>query len=198
MADADFIYVSDTDLAALGITPMEVVGAIEKAVLQKAHAQLWAAPKVSLLPGDGRYMMATLAVSDDPPVIALKSVMVAPGNKTRVLPGTNGAIMLQDSDTGQLVCVMGANWVTAVRTAGLSAVMAKRLANPKAQSIAFIGAGVQARSHLEAFTALFPLSQLRIFGRGQENVDLLTTACQRSARYLSMIRCRKRLWKCQW
>ena len=168
-----FTYLSDTDLAALGITPAEIVAAIEKAVLQQAKQQLWAAPKVAVLPGDGRYMMATLAVSDDPPIVAVKSVMVSPDNAARNLPGINGAIMLLDSQTGLLKCVMGANWVTAMRTAGLSAVMAKRLASPDAKSVAFVGTGVQARSHLEAFSALFPLQKIHIFGRGQANIDLL-------------------------
>lgn len=174
MSELPYTYLSDDDLKVLGVTPADIVAAIEKAVLQQARQQLWAAPKLSVLPGDGRYMMATLAVSDEPPVIAVKSVMVAPGNKARGLPDINGAIMLLDSQTGLLKCVMGANWVTAVRTAGLSAVMAKRLANPGAKTIAFVGTGVQARSHLEAFSALFPLQKVHIFGRGQANIDLLT------------------------
>jgi ornithine cyclodeaminase/alanine dehydrogenase-like protein (mu-crystallin family) len=171
--DTGFTHLSDTDLAALGITPAEVVSAIENAVIKQAAGQVWAAPKVSVLPGDGRYMMATLAVSDDPQIIAVKSVMVSPDNPSRGLPGINGAIMLLDSVTGQLVCVMGANWVTGVRTAGLSAVMARRLANPQSTSIAFIGTGVQARSHLDVFVEFFPLNEVRIFGRGRANIDLL-------------------------
>ncbi len=168
-----FTYLSDTDLTALNITPADITTAIEKAVLQQSRQQLWAAPKIAVLPGDGRYMMATLAVSDDPPIMAVKSVMVAPGNKARGLPDINGAIMLLDSQTGLLKCVMDAGWVTAMRTAGLSAVMAKRLANPDAKTIAFVGTGVQARSHLEAFSALFPLQNIHIYGRGQTNIDLL-------------------------
>ena len=174
VTDYGFTYLSDDDLAALGITPAQIVQAIETAVVQKAQGALWAAPKAAVLPGDGRYMMATLAVSDDPPVVAVKSVMVSPGNKARGLAEINGAIMLLNSATGLLVCVMAANWVTAVRTAGLSAVMARRLANPQARVIAFVGTGVQARAHLDVFAAFFPLSQVRILGRGQANIDRLT------------------------
>ncbi|MFQ5624864.1 MAG: ornithine cyclodeaminase family protein, partial [Paracoccaceae bacterium] len=68
---------------------------------------------------------------------------------------------------------MGANWVTAVRTAGLSAVAAKRLADRGARVIAFVGCGVQARSHLDAFAAMFPLKEVRAFGRGPANVGRL-------------------------
>jgi ornithine cyclodeaminase/alanine dehydrogenase len=63
--------------------------------------------------------------------------------------------------------------VTAVRTAGLSTVAASRLARPDSAIAGFIGCGVQARSHLQAFAAMFPLREVRAFGRGNPNRDEL-------------------------
>jgi ornithine cyclodeaminase/alanine dehydrogenase len=103
----------------------------------------------------------------------VKSVMVSPRNPGRGLPGVEGNIILQDSETGRLRACMQAGWVTAVRTAGLSAVVARKMANPQSKKIAFIGCGVQARSHLDAFAELFPLTEIRAFGRGQANIDRL-------------------------
>jgi ornithine cyclodeaminase/alanine dehydrogenase len=102
-----------------------------------------------------------------------KSLVLNPGNNERGLPLINGIITLIDSDTGRPLVVMDANWVTAKRTAGLSAVAAKRMARPDSTSIAFIGCGVEARSHLEAFAHLFPLREIRAFGRGRPNRDAL-------------------------
>ncbi|KAA3622196.1 MAG: ornithine cyclodeaminase family protein, partial [Proteobacteria bacterium] len=65
------------------------------------------------------------------------------------------------------------NWVTAVRTAGLSAVAAKYLARKDSKVIAFIGSGVQARSHLDAFRQMFGLTEVRAMGRGTSNRDRL-------------------------
>lgn len=172
----DYVYLPDSDLAELGIRTADVVAAIEQAVMDKSAGMVWDAPKTAVLPGDGRYAMATLAGSDVLGIVAVKSVMVCPENPTRGLPGINGAIMLLNSQTGMLAGLIGANWVTAVRTAGLSAVMAKRLANPDAKSVAFIGTGVQAHSHLEAFADLFPLERIHVFGRGQTNIDKLCEA----------------------
>lgn len=172
----EFLALPDEKLAALGISTKDAMAAIEQAVLAKAQGKLWVTPKSALLPGDGRYMMTTLSASDDPGVLVVKAVMVQPKNAARNLAGVNGAILVLDSDTGMLLATLGANWVTAVRTAGLSAVVAKRLANPKSQSIAFIGAGTEARSHLDAFAELFPLKDVRIFGRGQANIDRLKAA----------------------
>jgi ornithine cyclodeaminase/alanine dehydrogenase len=178
MVEQSYIYLSDADLAGLGIGTADVIAAIEQTVLDKAEGQVWAAPKSAVIPGDGRYAMATLAGSDRLGVVAVKSVMVCPDNAARGLPGINGAIMLLDSATGILVGLIDANWVTAVRTAGLSAVMAKRLADPAAKSIAFIGTGVQAHSHMRAFADLFPLENIHVFGRGQANIDKLCVAAE--------------------
>jgi ornithine cyclodeaminase/alanine dehydrogenase-like protein (mu-crystallin family) len=90
--------------------------------------------------------------------------------------------MALDAQTGLLRAVVGANWITAVRTAALSAVAARRLADPKARCLAFVGTGVQAHSHLAAFADLFPLERVQVYGRGQANIDKL---CQ-SARAMGL------------
>jgi ornithine cyclodeaminase/alanine dehydrogenase len=74
----------------------------------------------------------------------------------------------------QQFAILDGNWITAVRTAGLSSVAATRLANPDSRSVGLIGCGVQARSHLKAFAELFPLEQVLLFGRGGANMELTT------------------------
>ena len=56
--------------------------------------------------------------------------------------------------------------------------MARRMADPGAAKIGFVGAGVQARSHLEMFAAHFPLREAIIAGRGQTNIDLLAARAE--------------------
>jgi ornithine cyclodeaminase/alanine dehydrogenase len=121
-------------------------------------------------------MMAALCAADDPPFLAVKSAILNPRNRERGLPDINAVVTLLDSDTGVPLAILDGNWVTAVRTAGLSAVAAKRLARPNASVAAFIGCGVQAHSHLQAFSALFPLKEIRAFGRGTANRDALCRA----------------------
>ena len=166
------LWLPDDALEGLGITPDEVADAIEAALIDKAEGRLLTSPKSALLPGDGRYMMSTLAVGD---FIVVKQVSVCPDNPGRDLPAINGAIMVLDAQTGLLRAVLGANWVTAVRTAALSAVAARRMAPKNAETIAFVGAGVQAVSHLDAFRAMFPLKTGLILGRGRANIERLST-----------------------
>lgn len=171
-SESKLVYLSDKDLEALGIQHSEVADAIEAALIAKANGELHTSPKTAILLGDGRYAMSTLAVGDDG-FIVTKQVTVCPENPARDLPAINGAIMVMEAQTGLLRAVLEANWITAVRTAALSMVAARRLADPNAETVAFVGAGVQARSHLSAFSELFPLKRVRVFGRGKANVDKL-------------------------
>jgi ornithine cyclodeaminase/alanine dehydrogenase len=171
-------YLSQTTLQALALTTDEVIESIERLLRGRSQARAWNAPKAVIQPPDGRYMMATLSAADDPPFLALKSLIFNPRNRERGLPGINAVVTLLDSDTGVPVAVLDGNWITAVRTAGLSAVAAKRLARPAASVAAFIGCGVQAHSHLQAFAALFPLKEIRAFGRGAANRDALCQAAR--------------------
>ena len=164
--------VSDSDLEGLGIQHSDVADAIEDALIAKFEGRLQTSPKTVILPGDGRYAMSTLAIGDDG-FIVVKQVTVCPQNPAKGLPVINGAIMVLDAKTGLLRAVLGANWITAVRTAALSAVAARRLANPGSETVAFVGAGIQAHAHLTAFSELFPLKRVRVFGRGRANIDKL-------------------------
>ena len=176
---AQLPYLTEPDLVALDLTTQDVIASIEDAIRGSEKGRVWSAPKAVILPpDDGRYMMAALAAMDDPSLLAVKTVVLNPRNSDRGLPQINGLVTLLDSETGLPAAILDGNWVTAVRTAGLSAVAAKHLANSDAISVGFVGCGVQAQSHLEAFAQLFPLEHIKLFGRGRENQDKLTEAAR--------------------
>ena len=171
-------YLSPSILDRLGITTHDAVDSIEQLILGQRAGKVWCAPKVVVLPGDERYIMATLAVADEPRVVATKSLVLNPRNRERGIAVINSLVTLLDSETGLPLAVIDGNWVTARRTAGLSAVAAKRLAQPDSVSIGFIGCGVEAHSHLNALCDLFPVRQIYAFGRGSENRDALCRAAE--------------------
>ncbi|MCT4608919.1 MAG: ornithine cyclodeaminase family protein [Pelagimonas sp.] len=164
---------TDDALKALGLGSADIVDAISKTILDKAAGRLRVTPKSVIQPGDGRYMMTTLATGEDPDLTVIKAVTVCPDNPSRGLPSITGAIMVNDAITGECLALMDAEWITGVRTAGLSAVAARPLANPHSEIMSFVGCGVQARSHLEMFAGLYPLKTIRAYGRGQANIDRL-------------------------
>ncbi len=168
-------YLSQQNLVDLDITTRDVINSIESAIHGAENGTVWNAPKAVIIPPeDGRYMMAALAAMDNPSYLAVKTVVLNPANPDKGLPQINGLVAMLDSETGLPAAIMDGNWVTAVRTAGLSAVAAKYLAKEDSESIGFVGCGVQAHSHLNAFAEMFPLKHIKIFGRGQANIDKLT------------------------
>ena len=164
-------YLSEETLAGLGITTGDVIESIEALIHGSAQDTVWSAPKAVIMPSDGRYMMATLAATDNPSLLAVKTLVLNPRNPDKGLPQINGLVTMLDSETGLPVAILEGNWITAIRTAGLSAVAAKYMANKESAVSAFIGCGVQAKSHLRAFSDMFPLKSIKVFGRGQANID---------------------------
>lgn len=133
-------------------------------------------------------MMAALAAADDPPLLAVKTVVLNPRNPERNLPQINGLVTMLDSSSGLPVAILDGNWITAVRTAALSATAAKHMARKDASVAAFIGCGVQAKSHLKAFSDMFPLTEIRLFGRGHANIKSICEDAEK--RSLSPIVCK--------
>jgi ornithine cyclodeaminase/alanine dehydrogenase-like protein (mu-crystallin family) len=172
------LYLSRETLESLDITTREVIESMEHLIRGQAQSRVWHTPKSVIQPADGRYMMSTLSAADDPPYLAVKSVILNPRNTERGLPQINGLIMLLDSETGIPVAVIDGNWVTAIRTAGASAVASGYLARTDSKIITFIGCGVQAQSHLRLFADLFPLEEVRAYGRGSTNRDALCQAAE--------------------
>jgi ornithine cyclodeaminase/alanine dehydrogenase-like protein (mu-crystallin family) len=171
-------HLSYEDCAELGITTAEVVQSIKDLIVAQAEDKMWNAPKAVILPPDGRYLMAALAACTDPPLLAVKSVVLNPRNPDKGLKIINGVVTLLDAETGLPLATVDGNWVTALRTAGLSAVAAQYLGRPDSSVAAFVGCGVQAHSHLDAFADLFPLKEIRALGRGTTNRDALCDAAR--------------------
>jgi ornithine cyclodeaminase len=81
-----------------------------------------------------------------------KLVTVFGGNAARGLPTHLAVIVLLDPETGALLAMLDGRYITEARTAAVSAVSSRLLARKEAASLAIIGSGVQARSHLEALS----------------------------------------------
>jgi ornithine cyclodeaminase/alanine dehydrogenase-like protein (mu-crystallin family) len=104
------------------------------------------------------------------PFYGLKEVCVFPANPKKGLDTHLGAVLLHDGTNGQLLAVMNASTITAIRTAAVSALATRLLAREDASVLAIIGAGVQARSHLRAIPLVRPIREVRIHSRSVERV----------------------------
>ena len=97
------------------------------------------------------------------PAMGAKIVTVFGGNADRALPTHLATIVLLDPETGALQAIMDGRYITEARTAAVSAVSVRYLARPEASTLAILGTGVQARSHLEAYAGIRTLREVRVW-----------------------------------
>jgi len=104
-----------------------------------------------LLPLEGGNLLGVMPGAILPKNVAgTKVISVFPGNFQRGLPSHQGVVLLFETLTGELKAIVDGESVTAIRTAAASAVATDLLARKDAATLAVIGSGLQARTHLEA------------------------------------------------
>ncbi|MDT7688723.1 MAG: hypothetical protein QOE46_1482 [Acidobacteriota bacterium] len=116
------------------------------------------------------------------PAFALKAICIFNGNAAQGKDSHQGAVLLFSAESGELLAVINASAVTAVRTAAVSGVATRALARDDAGDLCVIGAGVQARSHVEAMSHVRRIRRCRVVSRRVENARKL--ADELSERYM--------------
>ncbi|HWM85893.1 MAG TPA: ornithine cyclodeaminase family protein [Kofleriaceae bacterium] len=117
------------------------------------------------LPGDRGLLAVMPAYLGDIDAPGIKVITVFPGNHGTELDSHQGAILLFEGERGQLVAVVDATEVTAIRTAAVSGLATRLLARADAGDLAILGSGTQARSHLAAMAAVRRLRRVRVWSR---------------------------------
>src|SRR5438552_3496005 len=97
--------------------------------------------------------------------MAVKVISVFPGNLGTPFDSHQGAVLLFEARHGQLLAILDATEITAIRTAAVSGVATRLLARHDAGALAILGSGVQARTHLEAMRIARPLRRVRVWSR---------------------------------
>ena len=112
--------------------------------------------------------------------IGLKVVTVNPHNTERGLPFIHALVMVTDAATGRPLAVMDGEYLTALRTGAGAGLATDLLARPDADVAALFGAGVQARTQLEAVCAVRPIRRAYVFNRSRENAEAFAEAMSTS------------------
>ncbi len=121
---------------------------------------------------DKRGLLATMpAYVTNPETLAIKVIAVFPGNLETPYDSHQGAVVLFDPTDGRLLALMDASEVTATRTAAATAVATDLLANQVTGSLAILGSGVQARTHLKAIRAVRAVSRVYVWSRTRQRAE---------------------------
>jgi ornithine cyclodeaminase/alanine dehydrogenase-like protein (mu-crystallin family) len=157
------LILSEADVQNV-LTPAAALAANERSFYEAARGNVLCPPRVALAyGGDGVTLFKPALVpgiveddhdtsGGDADALGLKVVSVRPLNAQRSspLPTVPAVVMLMHADTGLPACLMGATYLTAVRTAAGSALATRLFAAEDAATLTVFGAGMQASAHVHA------------------------------------------------
>ncbi|MCB9134252.1 MAG: ornithine cyclodeaminase [Anaerolineales bacterium] len=103
--------------------------------------------------------------------LTLKIVTLFPHNVPAGLPFIHAAVLVMDASTGQMLALLEGGTLTAIRTGAAGGAAADLLARPDSHTVALFGAGVQARTQLEAVCAVRPIEKVWIHGLSMEQIE---------------------------
>lgn len=105
----------------------------------------------------------------EPPALGAKLISVFPQNRQAGLESHQGLVALYDTENGKLHAVLHAGAITAIRTAAVSGLATRLLANTNASTLAIVGSGVQAATHLRAMLEVRPVTSVRVWSRNADH-----------------------------
>jgi ornithine cyclodeaminase/alanine dehydrogenase-like protein (mu-crystallin family) len=149
----------------------ECIELMAQALIDLTNGAVWQPLRTVMRPPEEASLMGMMAAHRSAPTAsyAIKVVCIFPGNRARGLDSHFGTVTLFDGETGAPLAIADAAAVTAMRTAAVSAVATRELARTDASRLALLGAGIQARAHLEALAAVRAFAGARIWGRTEAN-----------------------------
>jgi ornithine cyclodeaminase/alanine dehydrogenase-like protein (mu-crystallin family) len=113
-------------------------------------------------------------VSLDPLIMGAKVATIFPNNPAKGLASIQGCVLIFDSETGALSAVMDGAAVTSLRTAAVSGMATRLLANPDGRTHSVYGAGTLASAHIDAIKAARPsIQDVLIWGRNFDKAQAL-------------------------
>ena len=115
-----------------------------------------------------------LAAGADP-ALGAKVVSVFPGNRAAGRLSINALVLVLDPSTGEPRAVIEGGGLTALRTGAASGVATRWLAREDAAVLAVFGAGVQARTQIEAVRAVRPIEEVRVVSRSGASAEALAS-----------------------
>jgi ornithine cyclodeaminase/alanine dehydrogenase-like protein (mu-crystallin family) len=156
MEAQELIYLTQQQVIDLMPTLSESIAVIEGVLREHGDGEVENPPKPGVHPLPDTFIHAMPGYLRRKGLAGLKWVGGFFDNPERGLPSISGLIVLNSVETGLPLAVMDCSYITAVRTAAVSAVGAKHLARAGAKVLGIVGAGLQGRYNLLTLAEVLP------------------------------------------
>ena len=154
------LYLSETDVRE--ILTMEIaLKAVEDAFLMLGDGSAVLHSRQRLNPASHSYLHYMAAADSREHYMGLKIYSSSPQGLRFMVP-------LFDTETGDLLALIEADYLGQMRTGAASGVATRLMARADAKTIGMIGTGLQARTQLEAIAQVRKIERIRAFGRDAE------------------------------
>jgi ornithine cyclodeaminase/alanine dehydrogenase len=168
----EMLYLSQEEILDLGVGLGEVIGLVEKGLFEHGMGRVENPPKPGIHARADTFIHAMPAYFQGLGIGGLKWVSGYPSNRELGLPQILGVMIVNDMETGVPLAVMDCRWITAVRTAAVSAVTAKFCARGDSEVLGVVGCGVQGRMNLLALKEAVPgLSRVKVFDINRDAME---------------------------
>ena len=159
----EVLWLTEDDVKSI-LTMDEAIAAVDRAFYDHATGKTQMPAKSYLYfnqyDGDLRTMPAYLEGLD---VAGVKIVNVHAKNPSIGLPTVMALLTLIRPKNGAPLAIMGATYLTSMRTGAAGAVAARLLARKDSHVVGMIGAGVQAKTQLLGVSSQFEIDTVRVF-----------------------------------
>lgn len=143
--------ITNDEIMTLGISPRECVEWVRESFKMKYDAQL--PTKISLHPqGSDFFNTMPCLLPEQYKRFGVKVVSRIAGKK----PSLHSDLLLYNSQTGELLTLMEADWITQMRTGAVAALAIETLQKTKASVYSFIGLGSTADATMACLQAILP------------------------------------------
>jgi N-[(2S)-2-amino-2-carboxyethyl]-L-glutamate dehydrogenase len=162
----EVLLLSRDEIMAMSLGPTEVVAIVEQALREHAEGTYEMDPKIGVHPtgtDPANFLHAMPAYLHQLGACGLKWVGGFARNYERDLPNVTGLQVYNDTATGVPLAIMDCSYLTGLRTAAVSSIVAQRCAVVGAQKLALVGCGFEGSMHLRFLAAQIPsLRQVRL------------------------------------
>lgn len=150
------IVLSHQSILDLNISGTQCLEWVEEAFKIKEASTL--PPKISMKHGENGFINVMPVVIGAKRFYGVKIVSRYPNH----MPSLDSELMLYDLNTGKILALMDANWITTFRTGAVATLAIKQLAKRDFATLAFIGLGNTARATLSVLLDVYPEREFTI------------------------------------
>lgn len=180
------IYIDNKNVEQI-LTMEKCIEVMRRALVDLAEGKALQPLRTAMRLGNGNVLGLMPGCLPKQGVVGSKIITVFPHNHSEGLPSHQGVVLLFDVTDGHLKAIVDGIAITAIRTAAVSALATDVLARKAAANLAILGAGTQARTHLEAMLLVRDISQITVWDYHEEAAQRFVTEMSES--YNVKIKC---------